>query len=81
MNNFLKIWNSQTIFPELEEQIKILSKEVYEFITRNDRLTENVTEWCKKEKCWEKAQITKWTITDSFIDTLISADSIKSSRV
>lgn len=75
--DFIRIWDTQEIYKELREQIQILSKEVYEFITRSDRLTENVTEWCKKEKCWERAQNSDWTITDSFIGTLISIDFIK----
>ena len=68
--DFMRIWNEQTIFPELREQIEILCTQVYEFIT-GERGTENVTEWCKREACWTKAQSQPWKITREFLDTLI----------
>ncbi len=75
--DFNKIWNQQAVYPELESQIRVLCSEVYEFITRADRLTENVTQWCKQAKCWERAQKEKWTINESFINSLISKESVK----
>ena len=71
--DFIRIWNKQEIYPELAEQISILCTEVYEFITRDDRLRENVTEWCKKEECWKRAKTEKWTILSPFVNTLISS--------
>lgn len=74
--DFLRIWNIQDIYEELEDQIKVLSKEVYDFIT-GPRDTENVTEWCKKEICWSKAKARIWSISDPFIYTLILKEDIK----
>jgi hypothetical protein len=74
--DFNRIWNLQDIYAELEEQIQVLSKEVYDFIT-GPRDTENVTEWCKKELCWTRAQARSWTINDQFIYTLIRKEEIK----
>ena len=34
-------------------------------------MTLNVTEWCKKETCWERAKIEDFTILDNFIDSLV----------
>lgn len=75
--DFIRIWNQQSLYPELRLQMKILCNEVYEFITREDRLTENVTQWCKQARCWERAQKRKWTIQPEFLKTLISKDTIK----
>ena len=69
--DFMRIWNLQSLYPELEDQMSILCNEVYSFITRDDRLTENVTEWCKKEACWERAKKESWTFTLKFIKTLM----------
>ena len=76
--DFARIWNSQTMYPELRKQMKILCDEVYKFITRDDRLTENVTEWCKKELCWSRAKSARWTFLPEFVDTLILQAEISS---
>ena len=75
--DFMRIWNLQKLYPELERQIRILCTQVYEFITRSDRLTENVTQWCKQAKCWERAQKYDWNIQPTFLKTLIEVEQIK----
>jgi hypothetical protein len=74
--DFLKIWSMQDIYPELKNQISVLCGEIYEFIT-GPRETENVTEWCKKELCWTRAQKYNWTILDEFLDSLVLNNEIK----
>lgn len=76
--DFGKIWSIQMMYPELREQIRILCDEVYDFITRDDRLTENVTEWCKKEICWTRAKAIRWTFNENFLNTLILQDELNS---
>ena len=61
---------------ELEDQINVLCKEVYDYIT-GPRDTENVTEWCKREACWKRAKSQVWTINDPFIYTLVPKSEIK----
>lgn len=75
--DFIKIWLQQSTYHELEQQLSILCDEVYEYITEPSRLVENVTEWCKRELCWEKAQKRDWTILPEFIKTLVSIDEIQ----
>lgn len=70
--DFLRIWNTQSIPPELESQLIKTTKEVFDFITREDRTTLNVTEWAKKEECWKRAESFDFTLLDGFTDTLIS---------
>ncbi|SFQ09408.1 AIPR protein [Lachnospiraceae bacterium XBB1006] len=74
--DFDRIWNMQDIYEELEDQIKVLTKEVYDFIT-GPRETENVTEWCKKEICWSRAKAKVWTFNDPFLYSLVSAKDIE----
>lgn len=73
--DFRRIWNEQDIYEELEEQITILQREVYNYIT-GARSTENVTEWCKKETCWTRAKDVIWTINDDFIATLAEKEEV-----
>ena len=72
--DFMRIWNQQELYPELASQLRILCTQVYEFITREDRLTENVTQWCKQTICWERAQVEEWNILPAFIKTLVEYD-------
>lgn len=73
--NYLKIWNDQEMYSELVEQLNDLSFKVYEKITESNRGTENVTEWCKKEACWQSIQELindrVWTLSQKFVITLI----------
>ena len=71
--DFIRIWNEQDIYDELESVIRTLSREVYNFIT-GPRPTDNVTEWCKKELCWTHAQSHAWTIDNAFVATLVPED-------
>ena len=71
--DFLKIWNSQSISAELEAQLVRTTREVFDFITRDDRTTLNVTEWCKNEECWKRAQNQSFTLVDDFVETLVDS--------
>lgn len=71
--DFLRIWSAQSITPELETQLVKTTKEVFDFITRDDRTTLNVTEWAKKEECWKRAEVFGFTLIESFTETLIGA--------
>ena len=76
--DFARIWNAQDTYPELDKQITKLWPEVYDFITRPDRITQNVTEWCKRKECWNYAKDRRWPILPEFLNTLIDKDSTKS---
>ena len=75
-----KIWNTQHLFTELVDQLKITSKEVYDFLT-GPRETQNVTEWAKKEKCWVNAKKCSWTLSDDFLKSLIVENSEKKNGI
>lgn len=79
--DFLRIWNTQSISSELEEQLVKTTREVFDFITRDDRTTLNVTEWCKKEDCWKRAQDYDFTLLESFAVTLISTGDEQEEKV
>jgi hypothetical protein len=77
--DFKRIWNEQNIYEELEEQITVLQNEVHNFIT-GPRSTENVTEWCKKELCWTRAQEQVWTMNHAFLATLVSKEEVEEEK-
>jgi AIPR protein len=49
------IWKQQSITPELERSIRLVSRRVHQIIT-NPPDGRNVTEWCKKEACWHSVR-------------------------
>lgn len=50
--NLSLIWKKQMVPDELIQQMTILTKEVFDHITDSKREVINVTQWCKREKCW-----------------------------
>lgn len=76
--DFLRIWNEQEVYLDLKIQLRMLCTQVYEFITRDDRLIENVTQWCKAKECWERARKETWNIDQAFIDSLVDSELLKS---
>lgn len=77
--DFRRIWNEQEIYEELADQITVLQNEVHNFII-GPRSTENVTEWCKKELCWTRAQEQSWTISNAFLATLVNKEDVEEER-
>jgi hypothetical protein len=54
---------------------------VFDFITRDDRTTLNVTEWCKKEDCWKRAQDYNFTLLEEFTDSLVDVSDEQDEKV
>ena len=48
-----KIWRQQKLSDELEELIRIVSKHAYDHLVEG-AAGGNVTEWAKREKCWDQ---------------------------
>lgn len=75
--DFARIWNAQDTYSEFDEQIMALWPEVYDFITDPSRLTQNVTEWCKRKECWGRAKERRWTMMSAFLNTLIDKETLR----
>ena len=71
--NLEKIWREQKLSDALEQNIIAVSKLVHDSIT-NPPSGANISEWCKKEKCWDTIQNIDYTISDSLQDELISTE-------
>ena len=52
--NLDQIWKDQDISPVLEEQLLIIAEQVNKKIQETPESITNVTEWCKKEMCWQR---------------------------
>jgi len=66
-----RIWRTQSLPPELEEAIRVVSKATYDHLV-NGAQGGNVTEWAKKEKCWEKFRTTEISLSSSPLRSVMS---------
>lgn len=64
--DFNKLWKNQDISEAWKLQIKSTSKLVYEHLIADYRTVENVTEWAKRQTCWDMAKDLEIEINDSF---------------
>ncbi|MEI7847167.1 MAG: AIPR family protein [Chloroflexota bacterium] len=77
--NLNTIWNKQTVGQEIEQALIQLSKLVLESITDPDRETMNVTQWCKREACWDRIKKLKYKLPEDIMVALIDIDSVVAS--
>ncbi|SED07196.1 AIPR family protein [Paenibacillus sp. GP183] len=65
------IWNKQSISDDLNKQFIILTKIVNDHINDNKREVLNVTQWCKREKCWSGLKSLDIDLIDCIENVLI----------
>ena len=52
--NLLEIWATQEMPADWEKLFQAITLSVNDFITSDDRIITNVTQWCKQEACWAR---------------------------
>lgn len=67
------IWKTQALSSALEEEIVELSKLVQKEIT-NPPGGANVSEWCKKEACWESIINNNYHLSDAVLSELVNEE-------
>jgi hypothetical protein len=64
--DFTRIWARQALSPVLESQIRLIAKDVADVITSPESGFSNVTEWAKKQACWQRASKLPVLVVDDF---------------
>lgn len=54
--DFKAAWNSQGLTPAVERQLTLIAEKVFDVIVAPQGGFQNVTEWCKKEICWQRVR-------------------------
>jgi len=54
--DFIRVWNKQSISVDFERALELTSKLVHDDITLPPPGISNVSEWCKKDGCWQRLQ-------------------------
>jgi hypothetical protein len=75
--DLMAIWLRQSVPEVVKNVLDILAKKVYEKLTAPDRVVENVTQWCKREKCWEGVQDIDYILPMEIEKYLIDKEDIK----
>lgn len=70
--DFQLIWTRQSLPPEMEEALAQVSKNVLDVLIDTPAGIRNVTEWAKKQACWERVKSMEVSWPSNFQDGLIS---------
>lgn len=71
------IWNRQQIPDTITNELVKITKLVFESITDPNRGTINVTQWCKRDACWDAIKKIDVKFNDEFVKMLESQESVK----
>ncbi len=75
--DLMGIWVRQTIPTVVQNVLAELSERVYERLTDPKRSVENVTQWCKREGCWNSVQSIEFKLPSEIADCLIGQDTMR----
>ncbi len=75
-----QIWNRQQVPEVVESELVKITKLVFDTITDPDRGTINVTQWCKREACWEKVRKCTIQLSPELENVLLSKEDAKSAE-
>jgi len=71
------IWNRQQVPDVVTNELVKITKYVFDTITDPSRGTINVTQWCKRDACWESVKCCSIKLDDEFCLVLLSKDETK----
>jgi len=72
--DFRVIWTAQAISTALERQLAQVAKSVVAILTDTPPGIQNVTEWCKKELCWQKVAALPMSLNPELLRELLDED-------
>ena len=77
---FMKVWESQDITDVMRDAIEITAKVVFDRIMTPMAGISNISEWCKKEACWDRLQLKtgelKSLLPKPFLSGLVDKENI-----
>ena len=74
------IWNRQQVPEIITNELVKITKYVFERITDPHRGTINVTQWCKREACWDSVKICNIKLSDEIGKVLLGKDEAKAAE-
>jgi hypothetical protein len=74
------IWAKQGVSSALDSQLVAISKTTFDVITAPKHGFQNVTEWCKKEPCWQGVKEASVPLENALRRELIGNDELKAAK-
>ena len=78
--DFMKVWETQDITEVMKDAIEITAKVVFDGIMNPMAGISNISEWCKKEACWDRLQLKsgelKSLLPQPFLNSLVGKEDI-----
>ena len=78
--DFMKVWETQDITEEMRDAIEIAAKIAFDSIMTPIAGISNISEWCKKEACWDRLQLKaselKSLLSKQFLSNLVGIEDI-----
>lgn len=78
--DLIHIWNKQEVPDIIANTLIDLSEKVFYKITDPARRVINVTQWCKRNECWEGVKNETYTLPKSIESYLITIDEVKNAE-
>ena len=79
--DFEAIWSRQSPGAAVEDALAYVSREVHEVLVHPPEGISNVTEWAKKQACWERVRRLPTKSALAFVNELISEEERRSERL
>lgn len=78
--DLMHIWNKQEV-PEIVANTLIdIAEKVFYKITDPDRRVINVTQWCKRNECWDSVKNMNYSLTKAIENYLMTLDEVKTAE-
>ena len=79
--DLLQIWNKQGVPTPIAKNLLALSELVCLTITDPSRTIINVTQWCKRNDCWESVKRIDYTLSSDMAECLVAIEDVKSEEM
>ncbi len=71
---FKSIWRRQALSQNMGDVLAVVAEQVHQVLIDPPEGISNVTEWAKKQACWDRVSRLKSKLPDSFVGELISVE-------
>jgi hypothetical protein len=68
-----RLWRQQELYPALASQVVAIAEQVFDSLSSLPESQQNLTQWAKRQGCWEQVQKLPVVLSDDFLESLVDA--------